>query len=143
VIIPEASTLTRFSESGRDLSDVRFEAAITNGRVFCAYEGWDLDIWVEVNLEVERGPAMVAEGDAGDPASFRYFMALASRDLQVIAREGFEFSAPLNQEVPKIQASEELGTKVTLTKDSIGDDLVVLLGIELSREELAYNRGEI
>lgn len=143
VIIPDASTLTRFSDAGRDLSDVRFEAEITNGRVFCAYEGWDLDIWVEVNLEVERGPAMAGEDETGDPASFRYFMALASRDLQVIAREGFEFSTPFNDEVSKIQATEELGTKVTLARDSIGDDLVVLLGIELSREELAYNRGEI
>ena len=143
MIIPEASKLTRFSETGRDLNDVRFDAAISNARLFCAYEGWELDIWVEVDLEVERGPAMATEGEAASPAAFRYFMALASRDLQIIAREGFEFSAPLNQEVPKIQAAEELGTRVTLAKDSIGDDLVVLLGIELSREELAYNRGEL
>lgn len=143
VIIPEAAALTRFSEAGRDLSDIRFEAAITGAQAFCAYEGWDLDIWVDVDLDVQRGPAMAAAGSGAAPASFSYFMALASRDLQVIAREGFEFSAPLNDEIPQIQAAEQLGTRVTLARDSLGDDLVVLLGIELSREELAYNRNEL
>lgn len=135
-VVEDAGRLTRFSGSGRDLTDVMFEAEIGPMSGSCGYDDDEIDVELNVQFIASRGPA-----DQGRRADFRYFVAVARTDQTVIAREEFDswIDFPGNQ--TRAGIVEELGQHIPIAPGETGAEFVVYVGFALTPEELEFNRA--
>lgn len=138
-IIGDAGSVTKFREGpGRDPTDIAYEVKLGPISGDCAYAGNRSKVSVSVKLPIvaARGPA-----DPGVGPTVSYFVAVVAPDQRVLARE--EFSRRI--EVPSNQARagvvEELEEIMPLKSGQDGSALQVLIGLNLSADELARNRA--
>ncbi len=140
VIVQDAAELTQFlSGPGRDLTDVTLEARITDFRGFCDTDVNDdgtgtVDVGMEVLLVATRGPAAKTRD-----ATVRYFVAIADKNENILAREEFESSVTFEGNRNRIGFSEELAQKIPLRAGQLGDAFSVFVGFVLTDEDLEYN----
>ena len=136
VVLSDASRQVKFNGEGRDLTDVLFEASVRTGSVVCEYDENVLDVDLEVLVEAARGPA-----NAERVANITYFVAVARRDETVLAREAFDIASPFPGNRTRVQGMEEIGQVITLQGDEHGGNYRIYVGLDLTREELEYNRA--
>lgn len=135
--VTDAGRMVAFRGEGRDLTDVRFEARIADLAMTCDYEPDDEEIEAELRVvfAAERGPANTTQR-----ARFRYFVAVATRDQQILAREEFDVTIPLEGNRTRAGVAEVLTPRIPLTEGRTGADYVVFVGLALTRDQLEYNR---
>ena len=136
VVLTDASRQVKFSGPGRDLTDVLFEASIQAGQLVCEYDENVLDVDLQVQVVAQRGPA---NGDR--LANISYFVAVARTDQTVLARENFDITIPFPGNRTRVSGLEEIGQVITLQGNETGRDYRIYVGLELTHEELEYNRA--
>lgn len=135
VVVPDAREMVRFNGDGRDLTDVRFEAKIEQAGLICEYDDDAIEATLRLRILAIHGPA-----DAERQANFRYFVAIATRDQKVLAREEFGLEVPFEGNRTRVAALEELSPRIPLRPGQSGADYLVYVGLRLSPDELQYNR---
>lgn len=135
VVLTDAARQVKFSGPGRDLTDVLFEASIQAGRLVCEYDDNVLDVDLQVEVVARRGPA-----NSDRLANITYFVAVAQSET-VLARESFDIAIPFPGNRTQVSGLEEIGQVITLQGNETGDDYRIYVGLELSRDELEYNRA--
>jgi len=137
-LVPDASEASYYREgAGRDLTDVRFRAAIGDARVQCDYRGDTLRMDMAVLLLAERGPAL---GDR-EPADFEYFVALADEQRRIVSKAVFKGRVVFPPGQEKLGFPDELTIgPVQLANPDLGPDYTILLGLQLTPEQLEANR---
>lgn len=136
VVLADASRQTKFNGQGRDLTDVIFEASIQTGSLVCEYDENELDVDLDVQVVAARGPA-----NTDRFANISYFVAVARTDRTVLARESFDIAIPFPGNRTRISAMEEIGQVITLAQGEDGSAYRIYVGLDLTREELEYNRA--
>lgn len=136
VVLNDAARQVKFNGQGRDLTDVLFEASIRTGQLACEYDENVLDVDLQVEVTASRGPA-----NADRLANISYFVAVAQQDQTVLARESFDIAIPFPGNRTRVSGLEEIGQVITLPSGQDGGDYLIYVGLELSREELEYNRA--
>lgn len=135
--IEDASRLTRFQGTGRDLTDVAFEAEIGQIASACDYGSDSVDVALQIQFIASRGPA-----DQQRRAPFTWFIAVARPDLTVPAggRQAFDsvIEFPGNQVRAAIEEQPEV--EIQLQEGEVGRRYVVYVGFELTPDELEFNR---
>ena len=140
-MVPDARRLVKFSGTGRDLTDVLFEAALRDADFLCEFEEGDTEgeFVMEGDLlltfVVSRGPA-----DSQRLAPLTYFVAVATDDRRVVAREEFNIAVPFEGNRTRVAVSEELSPRIPIQPGESPLDYRIFVGIILSPEELRYNR---
>jgi hypothetical protein len=142
VTVADASHLTRFQGSGRDVKDVQFEAQIGELRSACVYiVEPDNKTRIETTLQAQtiasRGAAMV-----GDSAKFQYFVAIAKIGAGPLARRAFDVEIPLKGNETRAQSVDELTQTIPLQSGENGDNYVIYVGLVLTPDELKFNRAD-
>ncbi len=135
IVIKDAERLVKFDGAGRDLTDVLFELDINEARLVCEYDDNVIESAVGIRFIAARGPK-----DQERLASFRYFVAVATSDRQILAREEFDLTIPFDGNRTRVVALEEVFPNIPLRPGTDGDDYLVYIGIQLTQEELKYNR---
>jgi hypothetical protein len=135
VVLTDASRQVKFSGPGRDLTDVLFEASIQAGRLVCEYDDNVLDVDLQVEVVAQRGPA-----NNDRLANINYFVAVAQNET-VLARESFDIAIPFPGNRTRVSGLEEIGQVITLRANETGGNYRIYVGLELSPEELEYNRA--
>jgi hypothetical protein len=135
VPVADAAQLVRFNGQGRDLTDVNFEAKIENYQLTCEYSDNVIEAQMLLQILAVRGPA-----DRDRVANLKYFVAIATRDQQIGAREEFELSVPFEGNRTRVIASEELSPRIPLKAGENGDNYLIYIGLSVTPEELQYNR---
>jgi hypothetical protein len=133
--VPDARHLVRFEGAGRDLTDVRFEARIDDVLYSCEYDDGVIESDMQVRLLAVEGPA-----NPERKARFRYFVAVATRDQRILAREEFEIEIPFEGNRTRVAAVEELAPNIPLNAGKTGADYNIYIGLVLTPAELGYNR---
>lgn len=136
VVLNDAARQVKFDGEGRDLTDVVFEASIGTGQLVCEYDDNVLDVDLQVEVIASRGPA-----NSDRLANITYFVAVSQTDQTVLAREAFDIAIPFPGNRTRVSGLEEIGQVITLPSGRDGGDYVIYVGLELSREELEYNRA--
>ena len=136
VVLADAATQVKFSGQGRDLTDVLFEAEVEPGRLVCEYDDAEVDVDLQVRVVASRGPA-----NADRLANIRYFVAVARTSQAVLARESFDIAIPFPGNRTRVSGLEEIGQIIPLTRGEDGSDYRIYIGLELTPEELRYNRA--
>jgi len=129
-----AQHLVRFGQSGQDLTDVLFEAEVKDVAMRCVYDDNVIEAEMRVSIEAARGPA-----DIGRQASFNYFVAIATRDRKVLAREEFRLEIPFPGNRTRVALVEEISHRIPLKAGQDGEDFIIYVGLALTSKELQYN----
>jgi len=90
---------------------------------------------MRIAITAVRGPADVAR-----KARFAYFVAIATRERKILAREEFGLEIPFPGNQTRVVAVEEITQNIPLKPGQSGIDYVVYVGLALSPRELRYNR---
>jgi len=139
-ILEDAQKITRFkSGPGRDITDIRFQAEIVNFTGACEYdeddEKWEAEIELRVQIAVERGPA-----SKDGKIDFRYFAAIPEFQSQVQGKSIFSVAGQFEGNLTRLLYHDELSMRIPVAKPTDGQGLEIVLGFQLSPEELTYNR---
>ncbi len=135
VRIEDAARLTRFSDAGRDLTDVLFEAEIKQLQLVCEHDEDVVEASLKIVFQALRGPA-----NSQGRAPVRYFVAIADRGQAILAREEFDLEIPFQGNRTRVAISEELAPRIPLGSGESPTDYRVYVGFALSQEEMRYNR---
>jgi hypothetical protein len=135
VTVPEAATLVKFTGTGRDLTDVLFEAQVQAEGIQCNLDEGTLETEIKVSLAARRGPA-----DEEHLARLRYFVAIATKAEEVIAHREFDSELPFEGNRTRVVIRDELEQRFALKPGTTGADYRIYVGFALSAEELEYNR---
>ena len=135
-ILGDAADLTSFRSTGTDLTDMVVDGRITGLSGKCtAIDADHLSTVISVNMDVSRGPAM-----QGRDADVTYFVSVSRGDT-ILDKRDYTIHV----------AFDRNGSKMRLTGDQIemtlptpgkvtGADYRILVGFQLTPQELAFNR---
>ena len=135
VPVADAAQLVRFDGNGRDLTDVLFEAKIEDYALTCEYDDGVIESQMLLQVLAVRGPA-----DRDRVAKFSYFVAIATRDQKIGAREVFDLAVPFEGNRTRVLAAEELTPRIPLKPGEDGSNYLIYVGLSVTPEELQYNR---
>ena len=135
ISVIDASKLTRFAGSGRDLTDVLFEARILSAEIICELDELTVDATMQVRFAASRGPA-----ERQRRVQFEYFVAISNAAREVLLREEFDVDIEFPGNRTEVVALEELTPRIPLSAGERPSDFRVYVGIKLSREEIEFNR---
>lgn len=131
----DAARQVKFEGAGRDLTDVLYEFDLRQVGLSCEYDDNVVEAVLGISFVATRGPA-----DRARVAPLKYFVAIATLDRRIVAREEFELSVPFQGNHTRISVTEELEPRIPLNPGESGGDYQVFVGISLSPEEIRYNR---
>ena len=137
-VLAEASTVTKFRGAGRDPTDVVATAEIARPKLSCDYDNdtRQVELTLSFPLSIKRGPA----GNDAD-VTVSYFVAVVDSDNNVVLKQGFD--RDLAPDMASAGFDENPGRiSFTAAKDKKAVSYEVLVGFQLSHDELAYNRTQ-
>jgi hypothetical protein len=139
-ILQDAQKITRFkSGAGRDITDIRFQAEIVNFTGACEYDEdddkWEAEIELLIQIAVKRGPA-----NKDGKIDFRYFAAIPEFQSQERGKSIFSVAGQFEGNRTRLIYQDELSMRIPVAKPTDGQGLAIVLGFQLSPNELTYNR---
>ncbi|MHA1565454.1 MAG: hypothetical protein ACTSX7_09095 [Alphaproteobacteria bacterium] len=143
VIVDDIAQMTKFLDGpGRDLTDVVLEVRIASFDGSCVTDpdaGAAGEVSVDLILVVEatRGPA-----NANNQGQYDFFIAIAETEGDIVAKRVFPGEVVFEGNRNRVAAQEELTQMIPLRPGENGADYDILIGFQLSDEELVYARQQ-
>jgi len=135
--IYDAARLVELDGGGELFSNIRFTGEITGVRLQCRYvENDPIAGELEIDFAFGRGPAADAQTH-----NFPYFVTVTRRDASVLARQDFVLTADFRNG-PVTAVTETIGNITIPRADGSisGANFEILVGFDLSEDQLAFNR---
>jgi hypothetical protein len=136
-IVGDAADLTRYrSQGGQDLTDMVFDGRITDVSGQCVRGDDDtLDLTLTVGFDLMRGPAM-----RGRAEEVPFFVAVA-QGQRILNKQIYRLPANFAANTDRLRlSSDEVNIHLPLEANKSGAAYDVLVGFQLSPDELALNR---
>jgi len=123
--------------AGRDLTDVAYEHQLLDFNGGCKYTDKLDAVTVIFTLQVAatRGPA-----GAAAETSVPYFVAVVDKQQRILSRERFTAKVPFTEGRRRAVVGEELEQRIPFVTGRGAADVEILVGLELSPEQLESNR---
>lgn len=137
-VLPGADVITIFREGdGRDLVDVRFEGVLAPVSGVCIYEADDVAVVVELVLRIGavKGPAAESQIE-----EFPFFVAIAEKTGEIIAKKIFTSPIEIPEGFRRGVVQEEMQQRIPLSGLKHGGDYVIIIGFQLTKEQMELNR---
>lgn len=134
----DAARLVEVGEVERH-ENVAFTGSVEGVKSFCRYvETNPIDMEVDIDFSFGRGP--MAEGDR---KTYTYFVAVTRRDRVVIAKEVFTVDIKFDRGQTVVRHREKVGgIQIPRATETVsGTNFEVIVGFELTPEQLAFNRA--
>ncbi len=129
-------TGTTFSPGGgQDLTEVQYSTQITGIRLTCDYRDDGVALEVGVRIVAERGPA-----DRDRVAKISYFVAVEQGVGNITAKQVYDVSLPFEGNKRRVGTIEVLDVFVPRPPDGNFTALQILGGLQLTPEQLEYNK---
>ncbi len=136
-LLNEAANMTRYRDGpGRDLIDVVYEAKVHDINWSCKYLDNRMRVEAVIDIIAQKGPA-----STGANAQVPFFVAIVDRNQNIIAKKTFDSEVEFRDGRRRAGVREEIEQTVFLKKDEVGDDYEIIVGLQLSEEQLRQNRG--
>ncbi|MDA0661223.1 MAG: hypothetical protein O3B08_00110 [Proteobacteria bacterium] len=130
--------VTRFNPGpGRDPTDVLLEAWIDRVGGSCQRDDENLLVDLAVRIVTRRGPANRTES-----ATIPYFVAITDLQRNILSRQTFSAETPYVSR-KSISFEDVLTLTIPLSPGVETDSFSIFVGLELSEEELRYNRSKL
>lgn len=137
LILRDAGHLVRFKPGpGRDITDIQFEAALANFKGTCKYVKGGVNIDLQIMIGVERGAA----GKSSD-VDFDYFVALPDYRPSPEGKKILPVHGQFQDNLTRLTYQDEVNMFLPLKNNATGPNHEVVLGFQLTPDELKYNRS--
>ena len=142
-VLPEAASVTKFLPGpGRDIIDILFQGEVLDVQRSCEY---DIDDDTKVGtLKVELALVFEAERGAADherKATFQYFVAIPEFFPRPEGRAVFNKQVEFPGNHTRLKVTDDPVTlNIPLKAGQSGSDFQIVIGFQMSREEMEYNR---
>lgn len=135
--LEDARTLTRFAPgAAMEPSAARLQVRIADAvPTSCIIGGADGIVEMQVRFDLAQ-----ADAASGERTGFGYFVAVSDPDSRIIAREGFELGVTFPDDRTRASATDDVVTTIPLPPGARLEDYRLLVGLQLTPEELEYNR---
>ena len=133
-----ASQLYDFKADAEKTEPNRIIAArIDNYRGACRYDGAQMDFDLELDFSAWRG----AQGTTLERGQFPYFIAVLDAEESVLQRQAFSTTVPFDKTGAGLK-TEKHRLRLPLAEPKEAAGYKVVIGFQLTPEQLAYNRGD-
>jgi hypothetical protein len=137
-VLADAARIVKFRPGpGRDLTDVLYEGQFRDVTGTCAYDmkRSHIDLEFSVDIEVVRGPA-----DATRQVRIEYFVAVVDPNQNILGKEKFTAAFRFEGNANRAVITEDVNPRLPLQDVKLGPGYAVLVGFQLTADELAYVR---
>ncbi|MEI8393670.1 MAG: hypothetical protein WCF85_02965 [Rhodospirillaceae bacterium] len=135
-IVRGANMVTLFGPGpGRKPVDVVGRGLIADYSGNCTYDNSGVTVDVSLALVGERGPATT-----GGPLPLTYFVAVSAPDGTVVTKQEFSTTIDFTSGGPRAGSREDLSPHIPLPKGQNAGGYQLLVGFQLTPEQLDYNR---
>jgi hypothetical protein len=136
VVLDDAKRLVNFAPGGgTDLSQMVSDVRLVRAAGTCTYREGEVEIDMMVTVAARRGPA-----DRSRKAPARYFVAIMDPDEKVIAKRVFDVTLIFPVNVDAGSQTDSLVQRIPLDKGERGSRYRVIAGLQLTPQQLEYNR---
>ncbi|MFS2318708.1 hypothetical protein RMQ97_12280 [Maricaulis sp. D1M11] len=135
----DAHRVVEFEGEQVNYANVGFTGEILNVRSLCSYyDERPILISMELDMGFGRGPA--ADSNVH---TYEYFVAVTRRDRGVITKESFPIQVRFDADEDRVFLTETIDAiSIPRANETIsGGNFEILVGFELTEEQLAYNRS--
>lgn len=137
LLLEDARELTKFRPGpGRDITDIEYEARLVDFTGSCEYDDDEAEVELRMAFLVEQGPA-AKKG----PARFKYFVAIPRFHPKPEGKRIFDVSVEFKTPQRRVIHEEELELKIPIPAKMSSSKFEVYIGIQLSREQLDFNKA--
>lgn len=141
-ILADAAKLTHFRPGeGRDITDVDFKGEVVgiSGACKTGDKGKAIEMTVSLRLVATRGPA-----SSGSAVTLPYFVSVVDHQTQrILAKRNFDSPIDFSGGQRRAGVVEVVTQHIPLTQGRKGSDFDVLVGLQLTAEQLDYNRHQV
>lgn len=134
-IISTLGSVSRVRGEGGNFADLRYHAQLTGLKGICDVDDSGVTVKLTVSTLGEIGPAATERS-----ADFPYFVTVTGPNDQVIAKQVMANVLVFPPNQPRAGATDQLTQNIPLRNPRDAGKYHVLLGFQLTPEELAYNR---
>lgn len=144
ILIPiDGSKVTTFRPGpGRDIIDVVQEVQVAGFAHGCVYETDETgagEVQVELipAIESARGPA-----NTDGVTNFEYYVAIVSPDKDVLEKKRFPVTIDYPSNMTRItwRRDNPISLRIPLAAGDYGESYTIFLGLQMTRDELEYQR---
>jgi hypothetical protein len=114
---------------------VVFQARLADVTAACETEIDEIALEMQVTVAARRGPA-----NASGTADFAYFVAVATTEERILARDEYAVSVPFEGNRTNVGLIDEVDVVIPLAEGQNGREHVVYVGLALNQPELEWNR---
>jgi len=138
-VLAESSRLVQFQEPGQErYANIAFTGEVQGVRGLCRYIDADpITLAMQVDFAFGRGPAATAE-----TKTYRYWVAVARRGRAPIEKSYFDVEVSFRDGQQVVTRTEEI-ERITIpraTAETSGENFEILVGLDLTPEQLQFNR---
>jgi hypothetical protein len=136
-LLNDAAKMTKYRDGpGRDLIDVMYEARVQDIKSGCKYVENRVRVEAKIDIVAQRGPA-----SSGDGAQVPFFVAIIDRAQNIVAKKVFQSEVEFRGGRRRAGVREEIDQTIFLKKGEQGSDYEVIVGLQVSEQQLQQNRG--
>jgi hypothetical protein len=135
------ATMIKFGDgASRDLSDAEYQVEITGFEGECVFSGEKVEVLLDVDFRVTRG----SSAQPGS-ISFYYFAAVPQFFPRSTGKKVFEIQTQLTDGAtnPVSLTESDVSIEIPLSKDRPAASFDVYLGLQLSDDQLEFNRQRL
>lgn len=134
--VGDATLLNKFRPGpGRDLTDVQYQVRLVDVNSQCRYDSKGVDVQMRAGFALELGPA-----NGGRNATYEFFVAITDPNNEIVAKRNFTTPITFPANIGYIEHLEELQQRIPLPKGGSAADYKIIVGLQLTADELEYNR---
>jgi hypothetical protein len=137
-VLYESSRLVDFATAEERYANIRYTGEVRGVRGLCRYVGDDpITMNLEIDMEFGRGPAAQDRRH-----TYRYWVAVTRRGIVPIEKQYFEVEVEFPRDRSVVTRTEEIERIVIprATADLSGENFEILVGLDLTPEQLQFNR---
>ncbi|MDX2237713.1 MAG: hypothetical protein NW203_09120 [Hyphomonadaceae bacterium] len=138
-VLYDNSRLVEFQDPTQErYANIAFTGEVRGVRGLCRYVDTNpIEMSMEIDFAFGRGPAATAERK-----TYRYWVAVTRRGTAPIARQWYDVDVRFPRNTPVMVAREEIESIVIprANADISGENFEVLVGFELTPQQLQFNR---
>lgn len=139
-LVPELTRMTKFKDgTGRTVDDIQYDLVVqSTSKPVCREKDRRVFVTLQIAFAAQR-----LRAEAGGRIEFSYFVAIQHRvTREIIAKEVFPVGVAWPQGRTSAVLEEELEqVTIPIRKDEKPVYYAILVGLQLTEEQLAYNRA--
>ncbi len=142
-IIEDLRSITLFGDNNKpNDKSIAGYAKIEDFSGSCAFEGGFVEVNMDVLFSAKSGTRVISDRVTESTIAFPYFIAVADEAGNILRKEVFAVAMRFQENKDTTRQSDTIKPRIPLANPQAGQSYQVLIGFQLTREQLNFNRGD-